>query len=153
VCFTERLSVEVTAFADRGSISVQTEMEERETSSSQTPYRSLPAKAESSLILLLVLSTADPLRWALPGPEAAFGNKGAHVSFIFCLWSALRTVFCPPRSQPSRLRRERPTAVALRSRPLGVPCCRLRAGTPFVRACALPPPSEREAIRLLDQGA
>jgi hypothetical protein len=108
-----------TALADRGSISVQTEMEERATSSSQTPYRSLPAKAESSRIPLFVLSTADPLRWALPGPEAAFGNQGAHASFMFCLWSALRTVFCLPRSQPSGLRRERPNADALMFRPLG----------------------------------
>lgn len=34
------------------------------TSSSQAPYPSLPAKAESSLISLLLLSKPNPLRWA-----------------------------------------------------------------------------------------
>ncbi len=40
-------------------------------SSSQAPYPSLPAKAESSLIPLLLLSPCNPLRWACTGPPFA----------------------------------------------------------------------------------
>jgi hypothetical protein len=84
--WTTAFPVEATALADRGSISVQTEMEERATSSSQTPYRSLPVKAESSLIPLLVLSPADPLRWALPGPRSGLWKPwGARVGSYLSL--------------------------------------------------------------------
>jgi hypothetical protein len=73
--------VNVTALASGGILSVAEQKVRKEsTSSSQTPYRSLPAKAESSLIPLLVLSPADPLRWALPGPRSGLWKPwGARV--------------------------------------------------------------------------
>jgi hypothetical protein len=81
--------------ASGGSISVQTQNEEKANTSSQTSYRSLPAKAESSFTTLLVLSPADPLRWAL-------------LRFRKALWKPRRELLTPTpsvRSQGASARR------------------------------------------------
>ncbi|MCC8075669.1 MAG: hypothetical protein LIO95_07000, partial [Clostridiales bacterium] len=52
------------------------------TSSEQTSYSSLPAKAESSSIPLLLLSRPNPLRWALAGfPMRTFGASAVKRHF------------------------------------------------------------------------
>ena len=53
-------------------------------SSSQAPYPSLPAKAESSLISLLLLSKPNPLRWASVWYSSFSGNTAERSAWSHC---------------------------------------------------------------------
>jgi hypothetical protein len=77
------------------------------------------------------------------GPEAAFGNRGAHVSETVCLWSAL-TVVCYSRSlSPPGFAANVLLRWLLGPDRSRVRCCRLRAGRGLT--CPTCPPIERVA--------